>query len=216
MIELTKRDIIAKRVAKELHDGEVVNLGIGIPTLVTQFLPENVQVILQSENGFLGLGPVGEKIDPDLIDSGGKPCRILSGGSFFDSCMSLALIRGGHIDVTVLGGMQVDQEGNLASWMIPGGKVTGMGGAMDLVTGSKKVIIAMEHTTKDGTSKIVKQCTMPLTGGRVVSKIVTELAVFSVTNDGLVLEDLQEGVDLTAVYKNTDADFSVPDSTAQM
>ncbi|AGK53397.1 3-oxoacid CoA-transferase subunit B [Bacillus sp. 1NLA3E] len=212
MSELTKREIIAKRVAKELHDGEVVNLGIGIPTLVSQYLPENINVLLQSENGFIGICPLNGIKVPDLVDASARPVGIIPGGSVFDSVMSLALIRGGHVDVTVLGGLQVDQEGNLANWMVPGGKTAGMGGAMDLVTGSKKVIIAMEHTAKDGSSKIVKRCTLPLTGSHVVSTIVTELAVFSVTDQGLLLEELQDGVDLKTVLVNTDAEFIVSKS----
>jgi acetate CoA/acetoacetate CoA-transferase beta subunit len=149
---------------------------------------------------------------PDLVDASARPVGIIPGGSVFDSVMSLALIRGGHVDVTVLGGLQVDQEGNLANWMVPGGKTAGMGGAMDLVTGSKKVIIAMEHTAKDGSSKIVKRCSLPLTGSHVVSTIVTELAVFSVTDQGLLLEELQDGVDLKTVLENTDAEFIVSKS----
>lgn len=212
MIELTNREVIAKRVARELHDGEVVNLGIGIPTLVSKYLPENINVLLQSENGFIGICPTNGIQEPDLVDASARPVGIIPGGAIFDSLMSFVLIRGGHIDVTVLGGIQVDQEGNLANWMVPGGKIAGMGGAMDLVTGSKKVIIAMEHTAKDGSSKIVKKCTLPLTGSHVVSKIVTELAVFSVTKEGLLLEELQDGVDLKTVLENTTAEFTVPKS----
>lgn len=203
------KQAIAARVAKELHDGDVVNLGIGLPTMVPNFLPENVNVILQSENGYIGLGPLDGEIDPDLVNAGGQPAGINPGGAFFDSLFSFELIRGGHVDVTVLGGLEVDAQGNLANWMVPGKMVPGMGGAMDLVTGAKKVIVAMEHVAKNGLSKILEQCRLPLTGKGVVDLIVTELAVFRVTDEGLVLEELQDGVELETVKEKTEASFMV-------
>lgn len=206
---VSSKEIIAQRVAKELKDGDVVNLGIGLPTLVTNYLPEDVNVILQSENGFVGLSPVRGEIDPDLVNAGGKPAGIIPGGAMFDSLLSFELIRGGHVDVTVLGGLEVDEQGNLANWMVPGKMVPGMGGAMDLVTGAKKVIIAMEHSAKDGSPKILKQCSLPLTGQKVVSMIVTELAVFNVTTEGLVLEEVHQGVSLEEVTSKTGASFTV-------
>lgn len=206
---LNPKKMIASRIAKEMKDGDVVNLGIGLPTMIPNYLPEGCNVILQSENGYVGLGPLVGEIHPDLVDAGGKPSSILAGGAFFDSLMSFSLIRGGHVDLAVLGGLEVDEKGNLANWMIPGKLVPGMGGAMDLVVGAKKVIVAMEHTSKNGASKIVKQCTLPLTGKNVVDMIVTELAVFRVTEDGLVLEELQEGVALDTVKNKTEASFKV-------
>ncbi|MDM5329127.1 3-oxoacid CoA-transferase subunit B [Neobacillus sp. CF12] len=203
------KQIIAARVAKEMRDGDVVNLGIGLPTMVPNYLPENVNVILQSENGYVGLGPLDGDIDPDLVNAGGQPSGILPGGAFFDSVFSFELIRGGHVDVTVLGGLEADAKGNLANWMVPGKMVPGMGGAMDLVTGAKKVIVAMEHTAKNGSSKILEECRLPLTGKGVVDLIVTELAVFRVTEEGLVLEELQEGVNLETVKGKTEASFKI-------
>ncbi|MRH44362.1 3-oxoacid CoA-transferase subunit B [Aquibacillus halophilus] len=202
------KGIIAKRVAREMNDGDVINLGIGIPTLVPNYLPKDVNVILQSENGFIGLGPLSE-VDPDLVNAGGQPTGINPGGAFFDSLFSFQLIRGGHVDVTVLGGLEVDACGNLANWVIPGKMVAGMGGAMDLVTGAKKVIVAMEHCSKKGSSKILEECRLPLTGKGVVDLIVTELAVFSVTDEGLVLEEIQEGVNLETVLDKTEAKFKI-------
>jgi acetate CoA/acetoacetate CoA-transferase beta subunit len=203
------KQMIAARVAKELQDGDVVNLGIGLPTMVPNYLPGNVNVILQSENGYIGLGPVDGDIDPDLVNAGGQPSGINPGGAFFDSLFSFELIRGGHVDVTVLGGLEVDAKGNLANWMVPGKMVPGMGGAMDLVTGAKKVIVAMEHMAKNGSSKILEQCRLPLTGKGVVDLIVTELAVFRVTAEGLVLEELQDGVELDTVKEKTEAAFTI-------
>lgn len=203
------KQVIAARVAKEMKDGNVVNLGIGLPTMVPNYLPENINVILQSENGYIGLGPLNGEIDPDLVNAGGQPSGINPGGAFFDSLFSFELIRGGHVDVTVLGGLEVDVKGNLANWMVPGKMVPGMGGAMDLVTGAKKVIVAMEHVAKNGSSKILEQCRLPLTGKGVVDLIVTELAVFRVTPEGLVLEELQPGVGLGTVKEKTDAAFKI-------
>lgn len=208
-ILMNAKQIIAARVAKELKDGDVVNLGIGLPTMVPNYLPENVSVILQSENGYVGLGPVEGEIDPDIVNAGGQPAGIIQGGAIFDSLFSFELIRGGHVDVTVLGGLEVDAQGNLANWMIPGKMVPGMGGAMDLVTGAKKVIVAMEHTAKNGAPKILDQCRLPLTGKGVVDVIITELAVFRVTDKGLILVELQDGVSLEKVREKTEASFQV-------
>lgn len=201
------KTIIAKRVAQEFKDGDVVNLGIGIPTLAADFLSDGVSVILQSENGFLGLAPLQGEADPDLTNAGGKPVSIIPGGTVFDSAMSFAIIRGGHVDITVLGALEVDQEGNLANWMVPGKLVPGMGGAMDLVSGARKVIVSMEHTAKDGTPKILKKCTLPLTGKGVVHQIITNLCVFHVTEEGLVLQELAPGITEGEVREKTDADF---------
>lgn len=202
------KTIIAKRVAQEFKDGYVVNLGIGIPTLAADFLPADVKVILQSENGFVGLSPLQGEIDADLTNAGGKPVSIAAGGAVFDSAMSFAIIRGGHVDVTVLGALEVDQAGNLANWMVPGKLVPGMGGAMDLVTGAKKVIVAMEHTSKDGEPKILQKCTLPLTGKNVVNLIVTNLCVFEVTPKGLVLKETYPGVTVEEVRTKTAAEFA--------
>jgi acetate CoA/acetoacetate CoA-transferase beta subunit len=206
---ISPKQVIAARVAKEMRDGDVVNLGIGLPTMVPSYLPANVNVILQSENGYVGMGPLDGEIDPDLVNAGGQPAGILPGGAFFDSLFSFELIRGGHVDVTVLGGLEADAKGNLANWMVPGKMVPGMGGAMDLVTGAKKVIVAMEHTAKNGSSKILEQCRLPLTGKGVVDLIVTELAVFRVTEEGLVLEELLNGTDIKTVIEKTEASFKI-------
>lgn len=203
------KTVIAKRVAQEFKDGDVVNLGIGIPTLAADFLPAGVKVILQSENGFVGLAPLRGEADADLTNAGGKPVSIAAGGAVFDSAMSFAIIRGGHVDVTVLGALEVDQEGNLANWMVPGKLVPGMGGAMDLVAGSRKVVVAMEHTAKDGLPKIMKKCSLPLTGSRVVDIIVTNLCVFAVTEKGLLLKELAPEVTVEDVRAKTEAEFSV-------
>jgi acetate CoA/acetoacetate CoA-transferase beta subunit len=203
------KNLIACRVAQELKDGDVVNLGIGLPTLIPNYLPVGVSITLQSENGFLGLGPlVGEPL-PDLVNAGGKPCGMIPGTAFFDSAVSFAIIRGGHVDVTVLGGLQVDQEGNLANWMVPGKMVPGMGGAMDLVTGAKNVIVAMEHATKDGGAKILKRCNLPLTAPRKVSSIVTELAFFRFIGGHLVLTETAPGVAIDEISAKTEAEFIV-------
>ncbi len=203
------KTIIAQRVAQEFKDGDVVNLGIGIPTLAADFLPAGVSVTLQSENGFVGLAPLAGEANPDLVNAGGKPVSIIPGGAVFDSAMSFAIIRGGHVDVTVLGALEVDQEGNLANWMVPGKLVPGMGGAMDLVSGARKVIVAMEHTAKDGVPKILKKCTLPLTGKGVVNYIITNLCVFKVTMAGLILKETAPGVTVDEVRAKTEAEFLV-------
>lgn len=202
--------VIAKRVAQELKDGDVVNLGIGLPTMVANYIPEGIDVTFQSENGFLGLGPAPEpgKEDPELINAGGQPSSVLPGGMFFDSATSFGIIRGGHVDATVLGAMEVDQEGNLANWKIPGKMVPGMGGAMDLVVGANNVIIAMVHTQK-GKPKILKKCTLPLTAAKEVNLIITEMAVIRVTPEGLVLEELGPEATVEAVKAATEADLIV-------
>ena len=210
------KTLIACRVAQEMRDGDIVNLGIGLPTLVPDYLPEGVQITLQSENGFLGMGPLNGETLPNLVNAGGKPCGMVPGTAFFDSALSFCIIRGGHVDVTVLGGLQVDQEGNLANWMVPGKMVPGMGGAMDLVTGAKNVIVAMEHATKDGGAKILKRCTLPLTAAKKVSTIVTELAVFRFEDGKLVLTEIAPGVSLDEVRGKTEAEFVVSPECSEM
>lgn len=211
------KSFVAKRVAKELKDGDVVNLGIGLPTLIPNYVPEGVDITLQSENGFVGIGPSPEedKVNKYIVNAGGSPVTIQEGGAFFDSAASFGIIRGGHVDVTVLGALQVDEKGNLANWMIPGKLVPGMGGAMDLVVGAKKVIVAMEHTAK-GNHKILKECSLPLTAKNQVNLIVTEMGVIEVTEEGLVLVELNEEFTVEEVQNATEAKLIISDNLIPM
>ncbi|MDE5602796.1 MAG: 3-oxoacid CoA-transferase subunit B [Helicobacter sp.] len=204
-------ELIAKRVAKEFKDGDLVNLGIGMPTQVSNYIPEGINIYLQSENGMLKMGPTPNKGQENnrITTAGGSPSSILEGGMFFDSAFSFSLIRGGHVDITVLGALEVDSEGNLANWIIPGKLVPGMGGAMDLVNGVKKVIIMMEHTDKYGNSKFKKQCTLPLTGTKCVDLLVTELGIFSFKEGKCTLIELQPNVSLEEIQAKTEADFEI-------
>jgi len=210
------QEIIAKRVAQELRDGDVVNLGIGIPTKVPNYLPKGVNLILQSENGMLGMGPTPEpdKVIPELTNAGGLHVTCMPGGCYFDSSTSFGIIRGGHVHATVLGALEVDEEGNLANWKVPGKMVPGMGGAMDLVVGAKDVIVAMQHTQKDA-PKILKKCTLPLTAKNQVNKIITEMAYIEVTKEGLVLRELGPDATVESVVAATEAKLIIPEKVGR-
>lgn len=213
-VGLAKRELMAKRAAMEIKNGDIVNVGIGIPTLVPDYIPENVNIFLHSENGLLGIGPKpndGEE-DPNLINAGGFPCSAINGASYFDSADSFAIIRSGKLDITILGALEVDQQGNLANWIVPGKRVPGMGGGMDLAEKSRRVVVLTSHTNKNGEPKIRKKCTLPLTAHCCVNLIITELGVMEVTSDGIVLKEVFEGITVEDVLEKTDANLIVDEN----